>query len=182
MRNYILILIFIPALISCKSKRSSSEFVLKPLAETGFTMDSLSKGTPLRIIAWSGGLKDTRKMQYLHQFIVIDKNTNDTLRVLARMISVKSRGEENGIYTPVSTFDPDLGVLDAEYRPLPQQENLMDAVSFKIEEGSTTEEEILKAVSDTVTAQKFVIMNTEFPFSRNYKTVIGVLYFDTQPW
>ncbi len=184
MKSLILSVAGLFIILSCNNRNVSSGITIKPLSEAGYVIDSLPTGTPLRIIAWSGGLEDSKKEVYMHQFIVKDKNTGDTIRVLARLLSVKNIDGSGETYSPITAFDPDKEILDVEFHQVPEHENLLDAVTLGIKDGGTpNKDDIMAAINDSASVKKFVVINNNYPiFTRNYKTVIGVLYFDTQPW
>jgi hypothetical protein len=184
MKYFLFLLVASTLCWSCNYNRSLAELTMKPLSEAGFIIDSLPQGTPVNIVAWSGGMEEDKNGVYLEQFIVVDKNNGDTVRVLTRFISVPGEDENNDIYSPASTYDPDMDIRDAIYKQQREDERVFDAVTISQNaDGEMDTGAVMKAITDSAELRKFVVMNSRYPiFSRTYKTVLGRLHFEMKPW
>ena len=138
----------------CRSKPdfNGQKIVFTPLNENSFVMDSLPGGTLLDLIAYSGGKKNTKDDIYYYQFIGVNKENGDTIRILSTIISVPDEKDPaNKIYSPTSQYDPKKRILSTVYYPQDSSHRIAIDKSIDI-------------------------------FQRNYKTVFGVLHFDEIPW
>jgi hypothetical protein len=179
---YPTIAFFIMQLLSnCTSKTAehTKELYLTPLNEIPFQISELEKGTTLKLIAFSGGNQTDKEHTYYHQFITINQSTGDTIRVLAPLISV---GEQNTYTTPLE-YNHDKGIETARF------EAKDSSFDFKINafagaDNLTTDPGAFDKLQKKSDAAELVVMVRGVPLFGNthYKTVIGVLHFDEQPW
>lgn len=184
MKPFFFLLISSVLLLSCNNNGLSYGLSIKPLSEAGFTIDSLPEDTPVNIIAWSGGMEETKNGVYLEQFIVVNKNNGDTVRVLTRFISLPGDAENSDIFSLASTYDPGMDIRDAVYKRQKEEERTFDAVTISQDaDGVMDTAAVRKAITDSVELKKFVVMNRRYPiFSSTYKTVTGRLHFEAKPW
>ena len=89
----------------------------------------------MSILAYSGGKSSKGKKLYYSQFVVVDKSTGDTTRILAAMVSVDSvPGSASEIYIPADEFDGKKGVVDAIFEA-PGGNNRWHVSQCKIQDG-----------------------------------------------
>jgi hypothetical protein len=188
MRKYLLIF-FIGLMIltasNCRTNITDDKYKYIELSKYKIDSISLKPGTELRILAYSGGRNnDKDNINYL-QFIVINKQTGDTLRILAPLISIdKSAGIDNLTYSPANAFDGPKGVYDAYYEPRDSTQNMMLNLVGTVNSSGTLDDNNAKDLSNPGKAKEWVAVNESIPIFENhsYKTTIGVLKFNKIPW
>ena len=173
-------------LAACNSKKHEQVIEFKKLEEMNYTMDSIVPGTPLKLIAYSGGIPSNKDVVYYYQFIGVDEKNNDTVRILSAMISYDDEKSVIGkIYTPTSEYDPSKRKLSAEFYPQDSIANmLINLSSPEIIDGLPAEnlEKIKEAANIRIMKEQLVAVNKSIDiFENNYKTVIGVLHFSDRP-
>jgi hypothetical protein len=173
----------------CKSKADfdGQEVEFKPLNETSFVMDSIPGGTLLNLIAYSGGRKNTKDDIYYFQFIGVNKQNDDTIRILSTIISVPDeKNPANKIYSPTSQYNPEKRILSAIYYPQDSSHRTainLSGVTAYVDNRDTNIARILSTLENAGKKNEFVVINKSIDiFQRNYKTVFGVLHFDEIPW
>ena len=146
----------------------------------------MAPGTPVRLIAYSGGIDENEKEIYYHQFIGVDKTTNDTLRILTSFITFPAPGsEKNKSARNVYLYSRTKRLTDAEIYP---HDSIMVLLQNLSEKGYS-ESEVkdiptdIEPLTKEIKRKRFVVLNKDMDiFQRNFKTVIGVLQFKEQPW
>jgi hypothetical protein len=180
---YTAITVFAVSLLSnCSSKRSGNhteERYFTPLDEIPFRISPLEKGTTLKLIAFSGGNQTDNEHTYYHQFIAINEFSGDTIRVLTPLISV---GQEN-IYTTPLQYNHDKGIETASFEPR-DSSFYFKINAFAMGDKLTTDSTTFDKMQKKSDADEMVVMVKKVPLFENthYKTVIGALHFDEQPW
>ena len=77
--KYLYLLIISSIVISC----SESNFEYKKLSECNFKITKLKEQTKIKILSYSGGKYCDNETKYYYQFIGINQENNDTIRVLS---------------------------------------------------------------------------------------------------
>ena len=173
-------------LAGCNSKSDRQVIEFKPLEDLNYTMDSIPAGTPLKLIAYSGGVPNTEDEVYYFQFIGVDERNSDTMRILSTLISFTDAASVSGkTYTPTSQYNPDKRISDAVFYPQDSIKNLLINLSVPGIPESVVQE--LKKIDETgsknLSKKQYVAINKSIDiFEKNYKTVIGVLHFTETPW
>jgi hypothetical protein len=169
-----------------KSEYDGQDIEFKPLKEFSFTPALIPVGTPLDLIAYSGGKANTEDEIYYYQFIGVDKK-NDTFRILSTIISVyDDKDAANKIYTPTSQYDPEKRVASAIFYPQDSTNKL--AIDFSSSELSGDNKDsnfskINSVLEGRIKKSEFVVINKSMDiFLRDYKTAFGVLHFKEIPW
>lgn len=157
----------------------SEEVYLTPLSEIPFSISTLEKGTPLKLIAFAGGNQSDKEHTYYYPFIAINESSGDTIRILAPLISV---GEEN-IYTTPLQYNHDKGIETATFEPKDSSFDMKINV-FAFGDTPPTNGEQIDKMRQKSNAAEMVVMVKKVSLFENprYKTVIGALHFDEQPW
>jgi hypothetical protein len=160
------------------------DFSIVPMAEYKFEPSGIKPGSPVSILAFSGGKGSKDKKLFYSQFIVVDRSTGDTTRILAAMISVDSvPGSVSERYTPADEFDGKKGVLDASFEAPGDHNQEMLNVVANMPEGEDARN-LAANINDTTGQKEYVIINknADIFLSRKYKTAKGILRFHDQPW
>ena len=180
----------LPALVcavifaQCKDKSQSIDDNLSLIPYSEFKIDSanIKPGTPINILAYTGCRQAEKHTAYYPQFIVVNRTTGDTVRILTTLISVDddSMGPLKVVYSPPSSFNGNKQVLDATFEARPEDEDMyLDIVA----DGPDSINTKTTAANAAIQRKIFVVVDKDVPiFSRPYKTAIGVLHFHQQPW
>jgi hypothetical protein len=139
----------------------------------------------VRIIAYSGGKRSEKGNINYFQFIVINKESGDTLRILAPLICVaKEAGVENDTYSTPASFDDSKGIFDAVYVVKDSTQNMAINLESSIDSNGGGVEALKKSIANTVNGKEWVVVNKSIPIIENpsYKTAIGILKFRKTPW
>jgi hypothetical protein len=160
----------------------SANYKRQPLKEFQDTLVSLPSGTAISILAYSGGDvgKETDELHYC-QFIAINQTTHDTIRILAAAINVEeaSMGGKP-VLTPSTTYDFDKGIRDATFKVPTDDDQMMIKMMPEMQTGSVAENVGAKK-DDAV--KEYVMIPEGVPFfTRHFKTAVGILSFNQQPW
>jgi len=150
-----------------------------------FEPSGIKTGSAVSIFAFTGGKTSKEKKLYYSQFLVVDKTTGDTIRILAAAIGVDSvPGSEHEIYTTVGMFDGQKKILDATFEEPSDNQRLMTDLAASIEAGGDVDlNKVTAAFTDTTKKEEYVLINKNADiFTRKYKTAKGVLRFRDQPW
>ena len=173
----------------CRNKADfdGQKIEFTPLNETSFVMDSIRGGTLLDLIAYSGGKKNTKDDIYYYQFIAVNKENGDTIRVLSTIISVPDEKDPaNKIYSPTSQYDPKKRILSTIYYSQDSSHRIaidMSGITAYVDNRDTNISRMLSTLENPGKKNEFVVINKSIDiFQRNYKTVFGVLHFDEIPW
>jgi hypothetical protein len=156
-----------------------------PLEEYRYTPANIQPGTEVQLLAFSGGKEADKKDLYYYQFIVLDRNTGDTLRILAPLISVdKSAGVDDKTFTTPLQYNPEKGITNAFYELMDSTQNLVLQVDALIKDDNNDSSVDINSLMSKVDKKQFVVINksmSEFE-NPNYRTAIGVLNFKRIPW
>jgi hypothetical protein len=177
--------LFIMSFLRCRAKQAF-EYVL--LEQYQFEPATIRPGTEVKLLAFSGGRRNDKLFIYYYQFIVRDKETGDTLRILAPLISIdESTGLENKIYTTPLQYSIEKGITDAFYEPKDSTHNLALQTEEWEELAKTSTGDsayTLERPLYQITRTQLVVVNKSFPMfeNRHYKSAIGILNFKEMPW
>jgi hypothetical protein len=171
-------------LVSCQPKKEDI-LEYKPLKDFSYTPASITRGSEIELLAFSGGEKSDENTIYYYQFIGIDKSSGDTVRIISSLISVEeSPGVENKTYTTPLQFDPGKGITTAEFEPSDSSQRL--AAEFNATATTNeklSEEQIKQIIEGKSNKKELVVINKSISlFQRDYKAAMGVLNFKKMPW
>ena len=163
----------------------AADYTVVPMTQYTFEPSGIKTGSAVSIFAFTGGKTNKDNKRYYSQFLVIDKATGDTTRILSALISVDSvPGSEHEIYTTADMFDGQKKVLDATFEePNDNQSLMLNFVASSAADGSPDPSKVNAEVTDTTGKEEYVLINKNADvFARKYKTAKGVLRFRDQPW
>lgn len=168
------------------AKGSEQSFEYVPLSQYTIDSNAIEPGTPVQIIGYSGGQVSSKNNTNYFQFIVLNKETADTVRVLAALINAPGDSDK-GIYTSPTMFDANKGVFDATFEPADSTQNLMLNVTSAVTGEDSDGQALPQINGDSVynqPANELVVVNKSLGIfeDKKYKTVVGVLKFSTKPW
>lgn len=205
MKNVIILIsciIVIGLFSSCKSNKLQ-DFEYIPLAEYEHETNTIAPGTELELLAFSGGKKEEEGTVFYYQFLVLDKTTNDTLRILTPLISVDNDGASgeaskipvirvdntNGIganvtYTTPMLYDPAKRITTAYFQIKDSSQNLILQTEDLVAKAENPADIDIKKLMDTMDKKELVVVNKDMEefSSKKYRAVVGILNFKRQPW
>jgi hypothetical protein len=177
--------LFTAAFSSCRAKQ---EFEYVPLEEYTYEKANIQPGTEVELLAFSGGRRNDKEDVYYYQFIVVSKETGDTLRILTPLISIDDlTGTANKTYTTPLQYNPEKGITNAFYEPkdssqnlLLQTEELADLAKTNMPDSSLD----IGTLMNTLNKNQLVVVNKSIRIFQNprYPTAIGTLNFKQIPW
>lgn len=144
----------------------------------------LENGTPLRLIAFSGGKPSDKEQILYYQFIGVNEVNGDTLRILTPYISVKSDADTSKTYMTPLQYDGSNQVVDAYFYNMDSNMKFLMQVDIIEKAGNIDTAALAKSMDNTdVDGKQFVVINKSMDlFQRSYKTAIGTLHFKEIPW
>jgi hypothetical protein len=185
-RNIILVAcISVFTFAACLNFENKQRIEYVPLSKYKIDNADIKPDAEVKIIAYSGGKKSEKDNVNYFQFIVINKESGDTLRILAPLICItKEAGVENDTYSTPALFDRSKGVIDAVYEVKDSTQNMIVNLDASPVPGEGDIEAIKKSLTKTVNGKEFVVVNRSIPIFANpaYKTAIGILKFRKTPW
>jgi hypothetical protein len=170
-------------LASCKSNKSNTgEIYFIPFKDAPFSISNIDSGTQVKLIAFSDGQESSKDATYYPQFIGVT-STGDTVRVLSPLITV---GPDNTFTSPFM-FDHTKGIDVATVQPKDSSVDMLINVyahTSDIEKNSKQGTDLTKVLRQRSNAQEMIVMVKGVAYfeNMNYKTAIGILHFDEQPW
>ena len=182
----LLITLFLLTACMGGSNKAEQSYEYIPLSK--FTIDSnaIASGSAIQILAYSGGEESKKEKINYFQFIVVNKRSGDTVRVLTAIINVPGESDK-GTYTSPILFDGDKGVFEATFELKDSTQNMVTNLSALLGEKDHDMEAMKKIVADTsnnASGEEWVVVNKSIPIFENskYKTTIGILKFSSVPW
>lgn len=173
---------------ACNSSSNGPEQSYDYIPLSRFTIDSnaIAAGSAVQIIACSGGKESKKNNINYFQFIVVNKESGDTVRVLSALINVPGDSDK-GTYTSPIMFDGNKGVFEATFEPKDSMQNMMINLYTAAGEKDSNPEamnRIITETSNTPPGDEWVVVNKSLPIfeNANYKTTIGTLKFSSIPW
>jgi hypothetical protein len=163
----------------------ANDYTIVPLNQFTFEPSGIKTGSEVSIFAFTGGKTNTNKRQYYSRFLVVDRATGDTTRILAALIGIDSvPGSESETYTTPDMFDGQKKVLDATFEePNDKQRLMLNLTATSQADGSPDLNKVNAAITDTTGKEEYVLINKNADiFAGKYKTAKGILRFHNQPW
>lgn len=168
-----------------KTIQNNTDFKYVPLADFKYEPANITSGTEVEILANLDGPSDNGDTVFYYQFIVLNKNNGDTIRILCPEITVDLEGDANGktSSTPL-LYDISKGVTTAFYE-------LSDTSKSLLLNGENMEKLVNTSDSATIehlltpsNAIKIVVLDKNDSNTRifRFKTAIGTLNFKKVPW
>lgn len=168
-----------------KAVDKNADFKYVQLADFKYKVADISPGTEVEILASLDGPKDNGDTVYYYQFIVLNKKSGDTIRILCPEITVD---EEAGIDGKTSTtpllFDMSKGVTTAFYELIDSSKSLLLNGENMQQLVSTNDSAAIEHLLTPSNAVKVVVLDKKDSADRilRFKTAIGVLNFKKIPW
>ena len=136
-------------LLSCKSEDPNFRYV--KLEEFKYSEATITKGTEIKILSFSGGKDCSPEESYYYQFIGVNLSTNDTLRILVPCQNVDVNARPT-----IGTFTP--------------WQETADIIDKALKEHGEKE---------LITEKKLIVFNKHQKDieERDFKTIIGTLSF-----
>lgn len=166
----------------CKCSSKGHEYEYVPLSD--FKDDSLliKSGTPVKLLAFSGGKDNDKENIMYYQFIVINTETGDTINMITPLMKIPHHeGPDGEIYITPLEFNPDKKIFEAIFER--KKDTVLDLLLQTLGDVSQSNGSAPDIpVYDKVVKKELVAVNNFLPdFKNKYKTVIGILAFDQDP-
>lgn len=156
---------------------------LLPLKDFSFSTADLPAGTPLRILGYSGGREIRSKDSVLlYEFLCINLNNKDTVRVFSSLISVDNTDSPPETYTSPHLFNGDKQIYDAVFEQIDSNKEKMFLMTMSAADPKNLDATLLDQPAGNI--KRFVILNHRLPpmLVPTYKCAFGCLHFKQQPW
>ena len=168
-----------------KAVNGTGEFKYVPLADLKYKPADITPGTEVEILANLDGPKDNADTVFYYQFIVLNKNNGDTVRILCPEITVD---EEAGVEGKTSTtpllFDMSKGITTAFFELIDSSKSLLLNGENMDKLVSTTDSATINHLFSPSNAIKIVVLDKNDSNDRifRFKTAVGILNFKKIPW
>ena len=168
-----------------KAVNGTGEFKYVPLADLKYKPADITPGTEVEILANLDGPKDNADTVFYYQFIVLNKNNGDTVRILCPEITVD---EEAGVEGKTSTtpllFDMSKGITTAFFELIDSSKSLLLNGENMDKLVSTTDSATINHLLSPSNAIKIVVLDKNDSNDRifRFKTAVGILNFKKIPW
>ena len=142
----------------------------------------IKEGTALEILAFSGCKPNDKDAIYYEQIIVRNKETGDTVSILCPSLKSPVPNAAGRTYIPTMEYNPSKRILNASFER--KKDNLNMLLQLEGDEVASEEKgvDVTRYMNDKIVKKQLVAVNKSLPFFKtNYKTVIGILAFETDP-
>jgi hypothetical protein len=156
---------------------------LVPLKDFSFSKADLPAGTPLRILGYSGGREIRSKdTVLLYEFLCINLNSKDTVRVFSSLISIDNSESPPEIFTTPHLFNGDKQIYDAVFELIDLEKEKTFLMTMSTSDPKSLEGTVLDQSADSI--RRYVVLNHSLPpmLEPTYKCAFGCLHFKQQPW
>jgi hypothetical protein len=144
----------------------------------------IKPGTEVEILANLGGRESVGDTVYYYQFIVLDKKTGDTIRILCPDITVEDAAIENKTSITPLMYNPEKGIITAFFEPIDSAATLLlNGNNLKKLTESINSVDV-NHLLDSKNAINIVVLDKDDSEQRIFQfgTVIGKLNFKKIPW
>ncbi len=180
---FLILMIFLSCNDNHEVTGNADKIEYTPLKDFSFNPSDLATGTALRIIGYSGGkYLQSRDSVYLYEFLCIDTQKNDTIRVFSSLISVDNSEQPEPTYTTPHMFSGEKTVYDAVFEVIdPQKEKMFLTISATNDPKNIDATTLDQPAGDF---KRFVVLNKSLPLmlEPRFKAAFGCLHFKQQPW
>jgi hypothetical protein len=181
--TFLILIIFFSCNDNHEVTGSADKIEYTALRDFTYSPSDLSPGTALRIIGYSGGkYLQSRDSVYLYEFLCIDRQKNDTIRVFSSLISVDNSDQPAPAYTTPHMFSGEKNIYDAVFEVIdPQKEKMFLTISGTNDPKSIDATTLDQPAGDF---KRFVVLNKSLPLmlEPRFKAAFGCLHFKQQPW
>ena len=171
--------------IKKEMSEAESEYKYIPLNELKYEAATIAEGAEVEILANLGGKKNSGDTVYYYQFIVRNKISGDTIRILCPEITIdESAGIDNKTSTTPLLFNPEKGINTAFFEPIDSTKSLLlNGENMKGLTESNDSIDINHLLDPANTINMVVLDKNDSPERVfRFKTAVGVLNFKKIPW
>jgi len=168
-----------------KAVTLSEDFKYVPLEDFKYKPADISPGTEVEILANLDGPKNSGDTVFYYQFIVLNKNNGDTVRILCPEITVdEDAGIEGKTSTTPLLFDISKGVTTAFFELIDSSKSLLLNGDNMERLATTNDSATIDHLLSPSNAIKIVVLDKNDSEDRifRFKTIVGVLNFKKIPW
>ena len=178
----LLVTTFISLLFSC-SNSDEKNLGFTPLSKFKNDTLSISPGTTVTLLAFSGGKENDKTSVYYQQILVLNTKTKDTLSILCPLLKIPEPDKTTGRnYISPLEYSPEKKIEKATFENKNDTLNILLQVMGDEIETSNTSTDLTRYMNLQMVKKELVVENNWIPiFRRKYKTVIGILSFDEDP-
>jgi hypothetical protein len=178
----IILTCLVAVICSCNASTNEDQYDYVLLSK--FKDDSLQirSGTPVKLLAFSGGRENNKENVFYYQVIVINQETGDTLDIITPLLKIPNiEGKDGKIYIPPMEFNPGKKIFNATFERK-SDSSLNFLLQVMGDESESNDNSSTVSMYDKMVKPELVAINNTLPiFKNNYKTVIGILVFDQDP-
>jgi hypothetical protein len=169
-------------LFSCNSKENHDYEYLSLNSYSNDT-SSIATGKQVKLLAFSGGKDNDKDNIYYQQIIVTTENPLDTFTIICPLFKIPNPDATTGrLYITPLEFNPEKKVLNAVYERKSDSLNLLLQYLGDVSESENQSTNVTNFMNSSVVKNELVAVNKTLPvFQNKYKTVVGILKFDTDP-
>ena len=188
--HYLLLFIMAGLAITCNTHSpekqatlASDDFAIVPLNEFKYEPALIKPGTEVEILASLSGLENSGDTVFYYQFIVINKGSGDTIRILTPEITVEDEGVNKTSTSPAS-FNFSKGVTTATYELIDSTKSLL-LNGNNLDKMTANDDSVdITHLLDNKNVKAFVVEDKHASARANtmFKTAIGILNFKKIPW
>jgi hypothetical protein len=166
-----------------KTVQAADDYVYVALKDFKYQPANISPGTEVEILADMGGRENNADTVFYYQFIVINKQTGDTVRILCPEITVELPGIDKTSTTP-TIYNIETRVTTAYYELIDSTKSLLLNVANMDKFVSTNDSAFTAHLLNPANAKEFVLLDKrEFTGKEiRFKTAVGTLNFKKRPW
>ena len=191
LRSIVTSFIFIMLLTACDNTakyeqvtEDDQQFVYIPLNDLEIKPTILIAGTEVEILANLGGKPNKGDTVFYYQFIVRNKATNDTIRILCPEITIDpSAGIDHKTSTTPLAYNFSKGITTAYFELIDSSKSILVSGENldKLTNGDTND---LKHVLNPANTIHMVVLDKDDTKERilRFRTAIGTLNFKQIPW
>lgn len=179
MKNLALIVLVFLVFAGCASNEGY-EYV--PLNSFKNDTSLIRNGCPVRLLAFSGGKENDQENVYYYQVLVLNKQSGDTINVLCPSFRIPNIKEPaNKLYISPLELNPARKISDATFEHADSSLNFLLQVMGDVS-GDEPETASVTKYTDKMYKHEVVAVNHSLSvFNQKFKTIVGILAFDTDP-
>lgn len=162
---------------------SIGNFRYVALQDFSYEQAFIKPGTEVEVLASMGGRDHTGDTVFYNQFIILNKQTGDTIRLLCPEITVQLPGTDN-TSTATSSYNMDAGVTRAWYKAVDSSKSQLLNAANMPKLMTSTDTALVNHLLNGANAKNFVVLDERVDAGHpvRFKTAVGVLHFTERPW
>jgi hypothetical protein len=168
-----------------QSTEVEGDFEYVALENFKYNQAAIQPGTEVEVLATLGGRPSKGDTVFYYQFMVRDKRTNDTIRILCPEITIDEPSETNNTTsTSPLAFNIEKGVTNAFYQLIDSSQNLLLNGENLSKMANGTDSVDMDHLMDPTNAKKMVVLDKNATAKQNstFRTAVGILNFKQIPW